>query len=152
MGNFLTDIWNTGLFRLALNKFKRDTEGKMKAILIKNGKRNSRIIKQINIKTKVKGTAVEISTTLPEYAKWVDAGRRPGKMPPQKPIIEWCKRKNIDSDMVFPIRKKIGDEGIKGTGFLKPLTDFKTLIEDLKKATIKEATELIKNELTKKEK
>lgn len=57
-----------------------------------------------------------------KYAYWVHEGRRPGKMPPEKPILRWVYRKlNPGKDaksIAFLIRRKIGKKGYKGRPFI----------------------------------
>jgi len=67
--------------------------------------------------TNEKNVIYKIIYTLPSYSIFVDKGRRPGKMPPEAPILSWMNRKNIDIKYIWPIRKKIGDEGIKARPF-----------------------------------
>lgn len=59
-----------------------------------------------------------------DYWKYVDQGRRPGKMPPEVPILAWIRTKRIAPELTkrwqlrslaYVIRRKIGREGIKGT-------------------------------------
>lgn len=57
---------------------------------------------------------------LNDYVTYVESGRRKGKMPPVEPIVNWCKRHNIDytNSVVYAIRKVIGEEGIRPRPFL----------------------------------
>jgi hypothetical protein len=48
------------------------------------------------------------------YERWVEAGRRPGKMPPRSKIEPWVIRHFGDARLTFPIMRKIGLEGTKG--------------------------------------
>lgn len=61
-----------------------------------------------------------IEINLPEYWKYIEDGRKPGKRPPTNEILKWTKKKNIrpkkgitDKQMVFLICRKIGRDGIK---------------------------------------
>lgn len=67
------------------------------------------------------GNIITISTDFPDYAAYVEHGRKPGKMPPEQPITDWVKRHNIAPDAVFPIRRKIAKEGTKPKPFTEPL-------------------------------
>lgn len=69
------------------------------------------------------GDMVVISLQLEEYWKYVEYGRRPGKMPPIDNIKEWIKVKPVIPDartgkipsaeqLAFLIARKIGREGI----------------------------------------
>jgi len=54
-----------------------------------------------------------------DYWKYVDQGRKPGKMPPEAPILKWISQKGLgnqdDKGLAFLIRRKIAREGIKPT-------------------------------------
>jgi len=112
------------------DKIALDTENKMRAILSKNGKTSTRIFNAIKIDIKTSGDNIIIKASLPDYAKYVDQGRKPGKQPPLDAIIEWCKRKNIDKKAAFPIARKIGRLGIKPTNFMSPIRDLAIKIRD----------------------
>lgn len=81
----------------------------------------SGIISKTNLIVNRMGTVITISTQFPDYAYWVEHGRRPGKMPPEKPIADWVQKHNISPDAVFPIRKKIAEEGTSPRPFTEPL-------------------------------
>lgn len=64
------------------------------------------------------------------YLKYVDGGRRPGKMPPIKAIIPWIEAKGIKfinkkgnaipkESAAFIIARSIGEKGIKPTNVVK---------------------------------
>ena len=74
---------------------------------------------------------LQVIFNLDHYWKYVEYGRRPGKMPPISAIEEWIKIKPIVPDpingkipnnrqLAFMIARKIGREGIPGK---KPLTE-----------------------------
>jgi hypothetical protein len=67
----------------------------------------------------------------PFYGKYVDEGRKPGKMPPVQDIRDWCRLKGIPQSAAFPIAKKIGEKGFKGIHFTKPYYDDITVIKDI---------------------
>lgn len=61
---------------------------------------------------------VFLEITAADYFKFVDKGRRPGKMPPIKPIKSWMQAKGIVSknkSLPFMIARSIGEKGIKPT-------------------------------------
>ena len=77
------------------------------------------------------GTHLIVSLNLEHYWKYVEYGRRPGKMPPIDAIEEWVKIKPVipnpingkvpnTKQLAFLIARKIGREGIEGK---KPLTN-----------------------------
>lgn len=45
---------------------------------------------------------------------WIEHGRKSGKMPPEKAIIDWCRRHGIgtDNNTIWRIRKAIANNGI----------------------------------------
>lgn len=52
------------------------------------------------------------------WALTIDEGRTPGsKMPPREPIVEWLGAHGIPEEAEFPIRKKIGEEGLQDQPF-----------------------------------
>ena len=76
-----------------------------------------------DVVVELNGDMVVISLQLEEYWKYVEYGRRPGKMPPIDNIKEWIKVKPIIPDartgkipsaeqLAFLIARKIGREGI----------------------------------------
>lgn len=100
-------------------------------------------VKIIKYEVKILNNKYEIVFTLPDYWKWVENGRKPGKMPPINSIMKWVRKKNIPikttlKQTAFVIARSIGKKGIKGKHYLKKskeqLPDFKTgLIEAIKK-------------------
>ncbi len=123
-----------------LRNWAKETEGAMKRILVKKGKGKSNIYKKLHIIVKPKTDRIEIENNLPDYAVFVDKGRKPGKQPPLKSIEQWCKSKGIDKKAAFPIAREIGKRGLPATNFMKPYTDFKALIIEMQ--------EIIGNTLT----
>lgn len=106
-----------------------------------------------------------ISVTMPEYAKFVDSGRKPGsKPPPIKAILKWIKDKGInpeprpnpskadnkapeekvitDEQLAFAISKAIATNGVKPKPFIQRLIEFLTDIiktkfaEEIRKSII----------------
>lgn len=76
-----------------------------------------------DVVVELNGDMVVISLQLEEYWKYVEYGRRPGKMPPIDNIKDWIKVKPIIPDartgkipsaeqLAFLIARKIGREGI----------------------------------------
>lgn len=72
-----------------------------------------------NIKSEVtNGKDTELTVTIPHYGLYVNDGRKPGsKMPPAQPISDWMKAKGIEQKYLYPIRRKIGRDGIKPRPF-----------------------------------
>lgn len=61
-----------------------------------------------------------------DYFKYVDKGRKPGKMPPMKSLIGWVSKhfnvsyKKLNS-LTFLIARKIGRKGVAGRNILKSI-------------------------------
>lgn len=66
----------------------------------------------------------EIDLHLEDYYQWVEEGRKPGKMPPVKSILDWVKAKPIlprpfggklpsQESLAFLIARSIGKNGTK---------------------------------------
>lgn len=79
----------------------------------------------------INDTTFSVSFELADYWKYVEYGRRPGKMPPIDAIEQWVKVKPVvpnaingrvpdTRQLAFLIARKIGREGIPGK---KPLTN-----------------------------
>ena len=83
----------------------------------------------------VNGNFYEIIFNAPAYWKYVNDGRRPGKMPPVNVIADWVRRRNITpyalkngklpttDQLAFMIAKKIGRDGTTGIHFLEKSID-----------------------------
>lgn len=93
------------------------------------------LVKSISYKTT--GNSITLSG-LP-YLKWVDEGRKPGKMPPVSKILPWVKVKKIEfagrtqEQTAWAIAKSIGKKGIKKTN----------VIANTKKKTSKQVSKII---------
>ena len=61
------------------------------------------------------GTLYTIELKAKDYLKYVDSGRRAGTYPPLNAIKKWARIKGIPKEAVFPIMKKIKEQGIKPT-------------------------------------
>ncbi len=138
------DVIDTPLVRF-VKKWAKETESEMKMRLSKKGKSDTDIYKKLKLVVKPKGSGVEVTNNLPDYAIFVDKGRRPGKQPPLKNIREWCRRKGINQDAAFPIARAIGKRGIKATNFMEPYRDFKRLILGLQETVADAITDDIKD-------
>jgi hypothetical protein len=83
------------------------------------GSRIQATVNKLTPKIQEKGTSIIMELVLPGYARWVETGRKPGKMPPEKPIVAWMKRKGISPAFSFVIRRSIGKLGLNGTQFMQ---------------------------------
>jgi hypothetical protein len=95
-----------------------------------------------SISFKISGNSITLSG-LP-YLKWVDEGRKPGKMPPVSKILPWVRVKKItfsgktQEQTAWGIAKSIGKKGIKATG----------VIASTRKKTSKQVSKIISKGLS----
>lgn len=97
------------------------------------------------------GTNFTIVIESLEYLKYVDKGRRPGTFPNITSLQRWARIKNIPKRAVFPIAKKIKEQGIKPTNVVpdtlqdllyhKPFNQFEKEMEDWLGAVVDEMIE-----------
>ena len=93
---------------------------------------------KISFKVDVSGHIFEVTFNAPEYWKYANYGRPPGKMPPVSAIEEWITRRRIVPEsnngrsrnstpnvtsLAYVIARKIGREGTKGTKLLEKSLD-----------------------------
>lgn len=81
------------------------------------------------------GTVLSISMELPDYWKYVEYGRKPGKFPPLDKIRQWIKVKPVlphpgkngkipsENTLAYLLARKIATKGIKGTHTLEDTID-----------------------------
>lgn len=108
----------------------------------------------------IDGTKLIISLNLEPYWKYVEYGRRAGKMPPIDAIARWITIKPIvpnpingrvpdTRQLAFLIARKIGRDGIEGR---KPITEMvysdtvETMLNDIKSAIVGQLKEQLLNE------
>lgn len=100
------------------------------------------------------GQIWELRVEAEDYFKYVEGGRRPGKMPPLKKIADWCRVVGIPSSAAYPIAKKIGEKGIAPRPILKNIisqreTSFSSLIDTALTQDIEKELEDILTQFTK---
>lgn len=91
-----------------------------------------------------------------DYLKYVDEGRKPGKMPPPSKFIKWINAKGIKfknkkgkiiskESTAFVIARSIGKKGIKPTNIIRKTIDsvYSSKIELLERAAIEDIYVLI---------
>ena len=88
---------------------------------------------KISFKVDVSGKLSEVTFNAPEYWKYANYGRPPGKIPPVSAIEEWITRRRIvpesntstpnATSLAYAIARKIGRKGTKGTKFLEKSLD-----------------------------
>lgn len=146
----------------ALTNFLNDFVSTYKSLLIRDNKKASgdliNSIKALNIEfntTKYTG-----SISLKNYWKYVEYGRKPGKFPPPKKILNWVKVKKIlpkpvkgikptEKQLAFLISRKIARDGIKpGNQFSEALnlvwTKYEKIISDAITKDLSETIDIIK--------
>lgn len=86
---------------------------------------------KIYFNLQVNDTLFEIEFNAPEYWKYANYGRGPGKFPPMDRIEDWIVRRKITpyptksgklptrKQLAYLISRKIAKEGFKGSGFLE---------------------------------
>lgn len=52
------------------------------------------------------------------YMKFVDEGRRPGRYPNMRSLSRWLSYRGIDQKALFPIARRIAENGIKSSNVL----------------------------------
>lgn len=91
----------------------------------------------LSTKVKVGETEISVELTMQDYWYYVEHGRKKGKMPPIKSIVEWIKIKPViprpfgkhkdrmpsPQALAWPIAKKIAREGTRGTHDLRNASD-----------------------------
>ena len=97
----------------------------------KDNTKHYELSKKISFTLQVNDTLFEIEFNAPEYWKYANYGRGPGKFPPLDKIEDWIKRRKIApyptksgsvptrKQLAYLIGRKIAKEGFKGSGFLE---------------------------------
>lgn len=116
--------WNH--LKETLNQYADFLEQSAKANMPQHYELKDKISFQVQIGSKT----FDIAFLGPEYWKWANYGRGPGKMPPSAPIEKWIEKRGIlprsghdtptaRKGLAFVIRRKIGKEGTHGSHFLE---------------------------------
>lgn len=108
---------------------------------------SDKLSQSIRFNTKIFGFEYSFLLIMEDYYKFVDEGRKPGKMPPVSEIKKWIIQKglitrsqsrrspNIQKEvnsLAFIIARKISKKGKKGTHFYSKVVNQKSL-DELKK-------------------
>lgn len=117
---------------------KRITEIVLNSVISVLNKANVETTKSESKKFPVKIDKDSIDLTLPSYYQFVDSGRKAGKNPPVRPIIEWIKREKIKleqgmtiTSLAYAISRSIGRDGTKSRPFIDDLrTEIGILVRD----------------------
>lgn len=122
---------------------------------------SSTLSKTAKAVVEVNGNHLLVSLNLEPYWKYVEYGRKAGKMPPIDAIAEWIKVKPIVPEpingkvpdtrqLAFLIARKIGREGIQGR---KPLTNIiysdvtESIIQDIKSEIQRQLSQAVLGDL-----
>ena len=121
----------------------------------KDNTKHYELSNNIKFNLQVNDTVFEIEFQAPEYWKWANYGRSPGKFPPPDKIEDWIIRRKISpyptksgktptrKQLTYLISRKIAREGFEGSGFLeKSLSEQQDYWEDRIKKAISEDIEL----------
>lgn len=121
----------------------------------KDNTKHYELSKNIKFNLQVNDTVFEIEFQAPEYWKYANYGRGPGKFPPPDKIEDWIIRRKITPyptrtgrtptrpQLTYLISRKIAREGFKGSGFLeKSLNEQQDYWEDRIKESISQDIEL----------
>ena len=121
----------------------------------KDNTKHYELSNNIKFNLQVNDTVFEIEFQAPEYWKYANYGRSPGKFPPPDKIEDWIIRRKITpyptksgkiptrKQLTYLISRKIAREGFKGSGFLeKSLSEQQDYWEDRIKEAIGEDIEL----------
>ena len=121
----------------------------------KDNTKHYELSNNIKFNLQVNDTVFEIEFQAPEYWKYANYGRGPGKFPPPDKIEDWIIRRKITpyptksgkiptrKQLTYLISRKIAREGFKGSGFLeKSLSEQQDYWDDRIKEAIGEDIEL----------
>ena len=106
---------------------------------IQEGYNPSHELQNVTYNVEANGGVFELVFHMPDYFKYAEEGRGPGKMPPPGTLIEWMNFKGILPEPVklsngktvlptmesleYVIRRKIGESGTKGSHTWQTVTD-----------------------------
>lgn len=136
----------------AVKQFGLETISSIAAGLRAVGADNTgQLINSLRFELKETAEGIEMLIKGNDYFKYVENGRKPGKMPPLNEIIKWVSSKGLPRSAAFPIAKKIGKFGIKPRPILKQIIEsnkfkesYSLLAEAYAKDVAKEISNIIK--------
>jgi hypothetical protein len=145
---FITNLINTKIRPL------------IQKVMVEINLEKSSLAKQVDVT--YDNTDYELVISMPDYAKVIDSGRKPGsKPPPIRAILKWIQEKQInsgnssrespekkpitDEQLAFAISNAIGEKGITAKPFIERLQDLVVVI--LKENITKELKEQMINQL-----
>ena len=141
----------------ALNDFGQKIVDNYKAELEACNYQDGQLYRTLSYSVKTDNSSWLISISLEEYWKYIEYGRRPGKMPPLDVIEKWIKVKQIlprpltlksgksvvptIPQLSFLIARKIGRDGIRPRPF------FKQSFEDAKREFLSKITDAVQQDI-----
>lgn len=144
----------------AINKYGINVVADLTTQLVKNNSvASGKLVNSIEFKLNeaVADAVLSLEINAADYWKYVESGRKAGKMPNLEAVLTWVKLKGLPSSAAYPIAKKIEKYGIKAKPFLKDIIkaqsptiqNFKKTIEesfqkDIEKELVKITTQLNK--------
>jgi hypothetical protein len=104
-----------------LKKIAETLEYEMKSIIELNGAiATGTLLNDLSVQFEKENKGYRIAVSYPFYGKFINEGRNPStRMPPLDAIREWTRIKGIPDEAVYPIAKKIQEEGYKGINFTR---------------------------------
>lgn len=92
------------------------------------------LVQNVTFQVDVQGNKYMVVLNLPAYAKYVEHGRKAGKMPPVSSILDWIKTKPVmprevdgklptEKQLAFLIARSIGENGTEGQHVLERASD-----------------------------
>lgn len=133
-----------------LQKYGEDVVAEMIAILDSKGSINLQKSMEVEVLEDMK--FIQLTISMNHYAPFTDTGRGPGVMPPKAAIEKWAAERGIPERAVYPIRKKIAEQGTKHAAkdFLKVFYEkFPEIKENIKQEVIVDYTNYFHREINK---
>jgi len=109
-----------------------------------NSDASGKLNESIAFNIKSKANRLEFDLTMLDYYEFVDEGRKPGRMPPTKPIMDWLRYPSVQDKLgvsgledsqiqglAFQIARGIGANGTEGTDFYTNVINSRLITQDL---------------------
>lgn len=126
-----------------VDKYTAEIVAQMITALKSDG--STTIYREINYELVKDAETVMSVIKMPESTYYASEGRASGKFPPLEDIKDWMDSRNIDMAALYPIAKKIGNDGTKESA-LHFLEYFK-LTPQFEQAVLDGFTEDVKNKI-----
>lgn len=128
------DLLNT---KMVLQKWGDEVISSMRDILISENKvASGKLINSLRYVITFNGQDLDIDFEMEDYGQYVDKGRKPGKFPNIGALSKWVGIRGLPKSSIYPIAKKIKEEGIEPTPFFESTiqNNQNKLIADLSEA------------------